>query len=238
MIATDSTSKASTNDDGNDAYNYEFSFADIDTEYVAPYEFTFADLDEDYFTPYEFTFDEIDDDNSIDIYYADIIDEINFFGDCSVNFLLDNAATTHVINDRSLFSKSEKVNMIVNTINGPDKINEKGTIKIDNLVLTDVLYAPHSKRNIVSLPKILKKPGYSWSGNNNKIIIKHGNKIVTAAKAREDSMFQLSELHGKELFSILKFQINYKMKSCKFISHWVMLLPKMFKNILRSKNMK
>lgn len=142
-------------------------------------------------------------------YYTEVVDQIRCSDEISeeiynlsinskkyqklkkASFIVDTGATTHVVNDKRLFSYCRKTKVAVNSVHGKRHIEYIGTVKVGKLTLHDVLYIPSSTKNIISLAKIIDGTGgYQWDGNDSIIRIRKGESVVALAE-KEGKFFWL-----------------------------------------------
>lgn len=77
------------------------------------------------------------------------------------NWIVDSGATDHMCHDLSFFQSYKEITGNFNTITIPDgkqvHITHQGVLKFNNdITLTDVLYVPDFKFNLISIPKLCK----------------------------------------------------------------------------------
>ena len=104
-----------------------------------------------------------------------------------ISWFLDSGATNHICCMRESFKTIQTFKSKVITANGNEiPIEGKGIVELETITngkrikikMTDVLFAPMMKINLISIGKLTKR-GFSLIFNDNDCTIKLGNRLVT-----------------------------------------------------------
>ena len=110
------------------------------------------------------------------------------FQDLKSRWILDNAASMHVCNDRSRFTTYTPTNSSLKTGDSTTKVKGYGTVKLEGvdpstgkekaITLSNALYSPGFHTNLVSYGA-LKKKGGRWDEDNDCIRDPNGTPVVS-----------------------------------------------------------
>lgn len=125
---------------------------------------------------------------------------------------LDSGATAHMCNDRKAFetlsngpisniSTAGKENIISHGM-GIVRINVKVHGKIKSIKLTNVLYVPELRSNLLSVPAITEKKYKVKFSDNNAYVNKLDNSLVFTAVKR-NHMYVVKQVNNHEVFSAM-----------------------------------
>jgi hypothetical protein len=108
-------------------------------------------------------------------------------------WIADTGATVHSTSNKSLSSDWVEENDTVIAMGNGQKEDAvfKGSVKgvaMDsngklqvNIILSDVMYIPNGRYNLISITKIMKQ-GWKLEGNGDELSLSHGNKKLTFNK--------------------------------------------------------
>lgn len=124
---------------------------------------------------------------------------------------LDSGATAHMCNDKNAFETlSERPISKISTAGkenitscgiGTVRINIKLRDKVESIKLTDVLYVPELRSNLLSVPVITEKK-YEVKFTDNKAYIIRPNKSLAFIAIRKDRMYVVKNVKGHEAFNV------------------------------------
>ena len=110
----------------------------------------------------------------------------------NTKYIADSGATDHMVNDTSLFTTTHSVTPRILTASTGEQhtVNTAGTIRLTpTITLTNVLYCPDLKANLISLNKIVDK-GATINMTKNTLRIQKGrDTLLTITRDAEARLF-------------------------------------------------
>ena len=112
-----------------------------------------------------------------------------------VMFIVDNAATSHSVNDLRLFSDLRPAPANVLGLYGDGVVRQRGTVVLQlgrkKVTLLNVLHTPGARTNLLSLGKVQEAGGRYWSEGENKLIMRIGG-VYLVSQREEGEVFTLN----------------------------------------------
>lgn len=120
-------------------------------------------------------------------------------------FILDSAATCHVVTDSSKLRKTRKVKVKMGSVSGVKDVETLvGTVDYGPLKLTEVYLAPDSRHNIIS-ELVMLDHGYDVKKTRNLAVVTKDGKQIMTAHRDFSGFFEVDEPDHKTVLVVETF---------------------------------
>ncbi|KAL8155815.1 hypothetical protein AgCh_001015 [Apium graveolens] len=129
------------------------------------------------------------------------------------NWIVDSGATDHMCSDLSIFSTFENIQGPATYITIPDGtkvlIKQMGTVQLQNdLMLTDVLFVPDFKYNLISIPKLCKDLNCSVTFNDQECFVQGLSQRPQLLGKFKHGLYYLEGQEEKVSSQIISSKVN------------------------------